>query len=312
MADKIPTRLKVFLRNEVEVTDPRGTKHKVRPAFVTDAEASAKAHDTASRWVRFGYGPGVTRGGVAESIEVQNLPIFRVTIVDLEERGEGGRAWKVIWNAVPDGQDEKEFKDIESVPCLVDLREDVFVDALFNNSVYFANPVQYGELHVVGKWIRHGSQMRIVSLNSDLHKQAKKNMLAMSTPMLRPKQLELGGVYTSKAKGVPRIYMGRVRYDGKLKCAWLPLWFHQGQSEKDFQGWYNAVHDTSSYGIMLTGGSGVRFKLAQVTLRDTHRPQRITNGTDGTLNPLQLEDDPWGLKPQPERPLNWNDDPFGG
>lgn len=150
-----------------------------------------------------------------------NTPKDGYRVVSAEQRGEGGRAWKVI---SPEGY-------------LVDLREDVFLPILLREGL-----PKTGMIPAKLQWCQSGSQLRLEEVGSEQHKLystpaekvaekvqrevEKKARPKKPKPKYVPlKDLEVGGVYTFESWGMTsdRIYMGRVRYRGKLKTVWLPM-----------------------------------------------------------------------------------------
>ncbi len=146
--------------------DGTDEKVKVLPTFPTDA-SDTKALARAKTWAN---------NKIHSSKIVDNKPIKNVKVVSLEERGRGGRAYKVLID-----------------DYYVDLREDVLMDTLLKVGIK-SGGVLNGEFI----WSKMGSQMKLIRVNSELHKlitefSSKKDMKSIS-------DLEIGGVYQNKKK----------------------------------------------------------------------------------------------------------------
>lgn len=201
---KIPTRLKVFLRHAVSMRGVTCTS-----AFVTDAD-KPNTHDTARRWAtRPQYNPAsavVYPDTKVEGLNADNKPIPHVTLVGTDARREGGFAFKVV---TPQG-------------WLVDLRNEEFYEVLFNKGI-----PKTGVMEGPFQWVVNGSQMRLTLVGSKLHKEIAALNEMRKKPRkgkLKVSDLEVGGVYSSgggNAYGCDAVFLGRARFDGKLKCAWV-------------------------------------------------------------------------------------------
>lgn len=166
-----------------------GTMARVDPAFPTET-GNAKTLATAQQWA-CGYGCEAE----ASTCAVANAPIAKITIVNLELRDEGGRAYKA---ALP---------TIEGRTPYVDLREDVFLDAMLTNGV-----APGGVLDGPFIWARVGSQMKLIRVGSVLHRhvveadERGRRKVVASTDLVR------GGVYANK-KGDLFVYLGQCDTD---------------------------------------------------------------------------------------------------
>ena len=153
---RIPEFLHIVCRN---YRMEKGYKDQLKPrqvrdAFVVDA-ARPQSLRTALSW---GKGLSFSTGDPAIIRNVPNKPIPRLTLVDADARGEGGRALKVI---VPLGGEEGDI--------LVDLREDVLYDLLFFKDQALTRN-EDGELRLMGpfQWGYLGSAMRLFWTGSEL------------------------------------------------------------------------------------------------------------------------------------------------
>ncbi len=166
-----------------------GTMARVDPAFPTET-GNAKTLATAQQWAS-GYG----REAEAPTCAVANSPIAKITIVNLELRDEGGRAYKA---ALP---------PIEGRTPYVDLREDVFLDAMLTNGV-----APGGVLDGPFIWARVGSQMKLVRVGSVLHRHVVEADERGRRKAVAATDLVRGGVYANK-KGDLFVYLGQCDTD---------------------------------------------------------------------------------------------------
>lgn len=143
---------------------------EVIPAFCSDAD-NKNTCETGRRWAR-GY-----QNRKVESITRNNEPI-RIKILSLEKRSEGGRAYKIV-------TDENFF---------FDLREDVLLDTIINCEIIKGVP----EGRFI--WAKVGSQMKLVRIDSDLHKTLIESTDDKKKKTIPQKDLEIGGIYRGKNK----------------------------------------------------------------------------------------------------------------
>lgn len=166
----------------------------VLPAFICPAD-NKKSIATGESWADdraeiYVEGP---RGGYkkektwpVEKIVIPNKPMARPRLVNLEERMEGGRAYKIIWN--------------EKYYC--DLREDVLLDILIN-----AGTDKGGFLRGEYIWARVGTQMKIVRVGSELHEALIDATRRSAMKPIGMKDFVTGGIYQTK-KGDRGIIIG--------------------------------------------------------------------------------------------------------
>jgi hypothetical protein len=181
----------------------------VVPAYPVDPDGNKKTVQNAIDWARGRY---VHDGEAPATKETANAPVDHVQIVNLEIRGEGGRAYKVV---VGDG-------------VYVDLREDVFLDALLTNGVGVG-----GLLRGPFVWAKVGAQMKLVRVGSDLYDRvvvahehgAKKNV--------RTSNIEVGGVYKNRV-GAVFVYLGQCNSTVVTK---EHTWYNY-EDFTNMQGWF--------------------------------------------------------------------------
>jgi hypothetical protein len=182
MAKYIPKRITyVCAKSEIceeyfDDTEILISKIRITPAWPIE---TGKSLDAAIKWA----------GGdrIAKIIDVENNPITNVKIVGLEERGNGGRAYKVVI-------DDKYF---------VDLREDVVLDVIFNCGIE-----KGGLLNGTFIWVKDSSAMRLIRYDSTIYNEylAGTEKIA-SFVELKPTDIIPGGVYETKG-GRRNLYLG--------------------------------------------------------------------------------------------------------
>jgi len=265
---KIPERLKVFLRAAIQYQRQYGAGVECCPAFVTDIERP-KTHDTARYWAgRAAYTPGsptIQPDTKVEGLEADNKPIPSVTLVGTDARMEGGFAFKVV---TPQG-------------WLVDLRNEEFYEVLFKKGI-----PKTGVMKGPFQWVMNGSQMRLTLVGSKLYKEIAELDKVRRKPRqgkIQIRDLEVGGVYASGAGnsyGCDAIYLGRARFEGKLKCAWVYVAGHY-TSVAGCQAAYNrAISDGWQHPtVVLTNGCSYTEKIGNVklepNLRQSPRAERV-------------------------------------
>jgi len=261
----IPTRLKVFLRAAIQFKRPHGDAVQCCPAFVTDLDRP-KTHDTARRWAgRAQYNPSyavVYPNTKVEGLGQDNKPIPSVTLVGTDARQEGGFAFKVV---TPEG-------------WLVDLRKEEFYEVLFKKGI-----PKSGKMVGPFQWVVNGSQMRLTLVGSRLYKEIEELSKIRKKPRkgkLGIRDLEVGGVYTSQGGnnyGCDAVFLGRARFDGKLKCAWVYVAGHYS-SVAGYQtayqralkeGWNRPV-------VVLTSGCSYTECVGKVDLKPNPRESPMT------------------------------------
>jgi hypothetical protein len=205
----IPDTVLLFRRGAPN--QPEGT-----PCFVVRTGGTETAMRNAQSWVRNNrWGHRKHPEPDIVPVEAPNEPRGGFKLVGAEQRGEGGRAWKVI---TPDGD-------------LVDMREDVFLPILLKKGL----PAS-GIIKAKFQWCQNGSQLRLEEVGSAQHKQYQTEVESTTArerkkreqKLHRPKylglrELEVGLVYEFEQYGAKykMVYLGRLRYEGKIKTAWI-------------------------------------------------------------------------------------------
>lgn len=192
----IPERIKIVARDrdyiyyegshasDIPGYEPENKRVAVYKAYVVNAKRKI---DSAKKWA-YGSCAEALEDDALPIIERDNTPISSLRIVDLDVRGGGGRAYKVI--------DEKGF-------CY-DLREDTLLDAIKGEGI---GPG--GVLNGQFVWASVSSQTKLIYVGSDIYKKLSKEAKINRLPFLKKKDLVVGGVYKSK-NGSLRLYLGSV------------------------------------------------------------------------------------------------------
>lgn len=159
----------------------------VTPAFCTDA-ASDSAQETAARWADYGERPGRRR------FTVPNEPMEGLTLMALEVRGEGGRAWKVAIEPSPNHP-----------VCVVDLREGPLLEALLS-----VGCAPGGRINGQWVWGRGGSALGLVRVGSPRHQGMVGQEAATRDPKAATAALVPGHAYRTAwgRQSRPMIYLG--------------------------------------------------------------------------------------------------------
>lgn len=183
----IPNKIKIVSSKkkakEIQfISEGKKIELDVIPAFIVDAY-NTKTLNTAIQWA----------GGENECniVELDNTPIKNVTITGLDYRGNGGRAYKVIFT-IPN--------IIEN--AYVDLREDTLVETMFSVGIN-AGAVLNGEYI----WsCDNGS--RLLRIDSEKYNNLIKNNKQLEKPSETIQKItEPGTLYKTK-NGSVRIYFG--------------------------------------------------------------------------------------------------------
>lgn len=188
MIAHIPARILYVCRKSHDVKigwedfDESRTVH-VTPAYPVDPDGNKKTVQSAIDWARGRYNPD---GDAPVTMTVANAPLQHVQIVNLEVRGEGGRAYKITVDGV-----------------YVDLREDVFLDALLAKGVEVG-----GRLPGPFIWARIGSQMKLIRVGSPLYDRVVAAHEHGLKKNVSTNEIEIGGVYKNRV-GEVFVYLGQ-------------------------------------------------------------------------------------------------------
>jgi hypothetical protein len=158
----------------------------VKPTFPVDP-SKPKTIDTARTWANRYISS--TDPFIKSSFVGANTPI-KIQILSLEQRSEGGRAYKVVFGS-------------ESPKFYVDLREDVLLDVILNCGIQ-----KGGFPNAEFIWGKVGSQMKLVRVGSDLHTRLIQATVENQKKNLTQSQIEVGSIYQNR-KGQEFLYLGQ-------------------------------------------------------------------------------------------------------
>lgn len=128
-------------------------------------------------------------------VEFENKPFRSLRWVGIDSRSEGGVAYKVV---TPEG-------------WLVDLREDVVMECLFEGVIHPLSSQSQGVgTYFTGEfvWAVMGSQSRLVLVGSKLYWELRESATRRTMQVISDGDLEVGGMYRSR-KGEEFILLGR-------------------------------------------------------------------------------------------------------
>jgi len=153
------------------------------PTFACDAKKE-KSRETGISWATSYRSKDRKYTEIVED----NRPLYNCQIVDLDHRGEGGRAYKVIiWHGF-----------------YVDLREDVLLDCIRDRGIAANGYILNGLI-----WAVLGSQTRLIMYHGDLHKKITAEMVLKSRKPLSKKDLIIGNIYQDNKEQL-YMYLGIV------------------------------------------------------------------------------------------------------
>lgn len=157
----------------------------VVPLFVADP-LKPKTVETGVSWAsRDWYRSDKEKKHTPTQLEVENKP-FKIKIISLEKRSEGGRAYKVMFG-------ENNY--------YVDLREDVLLDSILECKIEKGVP----DCEFV--WGKVGSQMKLVRVGSELYQELVKATEDGKKSKIGKSGMEIGGIYRNK-KDDYMVYFG--------------------------------------------------------------------------------------------------------
>jgi len=244
----IPEKVTYISTSPLDITRRRVGKEstvKARPAFPVEA---GKSLEVARRWAQ-----RKGQGGVQETTE-DNQPFSGLVIWDLDERGQGGRAYKVL---IPANDGKGEY--------LVDLREPEFLYLMFKYGIRRNGKPGGGKFI----WGKNGTQMRLLVVGCPLHKALiksgdKKALMADPATRITARKLEVGVVYKSNS-GEHKAYIGPCKMGGKKAFMFVHIgyfWRHTyptGPTHKDIQQEYHnhgksvGIHKGCPSGLIIAG-----------------------------------------------------------
>lgn len=231
--------------DDVDMEDDDVVKEEeVFPVFVSDStnEGTLK---TGRAWAKnsynYHYGNSKPATPVTKEKTTKNEPFTRPRIFGLDHRYNGGRAWKCA--------------DAEG--HYFDLREDVLLDIMRTVGVS-----EGGYLNGEYIWAKVGAEMKIVRVDSDLHKALVQATARKEMKMISKKELQPMHVYSQK-NGDAYLYLGHAASISATRSeiqdqATERRYQEWCQFEKDRKGWqaenyfrtYKSWHEPSRPAIM--------------------------------------------------------------
>jgi hypothetical protein len=198
----IPTQLKFYCRGPIHVQiSNRKIKNENDETevfvgdqiYVTDAE-NERTQKSALRWASHNFyqwdaeknAEVLRRDYVPTIVDFSNNPMRDIRILDLEHRGEGGRAYQVLVHN----------------KYIFDLREDVLFDTILNEGVR-KNAILNGEF--IFAMIQ--SEMKLIRVGSYIHQLALETMEAKKNATKQ--KFEVGKIYSSANQTF--LYLGKVK-----------------------------------------------------------------------------------------------------
>jgi len=121
---------------------------------------------------------------------VPNEKFENLTITDLEQRGEGGRAYKVVL-------------ELDNSKYRFDLRENILMDIIKHQGIG-----KGGLLKGPFKFVLVGSQMKLMYIDGDIYKDATERDAERTGKRILDNELVIGGVYQS-LNGNMSVYLGK-------------------------------------------------------------------------------------------------------
>jgi hypothetical protein len=226
----IPTDMLAYLQPETSLSklypsmiSPMYKDITVSPAFIVPATSEA-FKKSALDWAcggGFGY-VQIQKPEKVRIVPVKNEPFSGLRWVQIDERAEGGRAYKVV----------------TSQGFLVDMREDVVLECLRSGKIS-------GTMLIGGRgagvylneefvWAQLGSQMRLVVVGSKMHQDLVESDQRKNTELITFSQIEVGGIYMDR-RGKKHIVLDKQDKPKKIMIMQLGGWYGQGKASSPQQ-----------------------------------------------------------------------------
>lgn len=189
VSGSIPSFLRMFIAKESSApsqfdgVEYERSSIKVNPVMIVDEEVP-KTHDTAKHWL------DCRKLKIVE--KVPNVPITGITVHSLEHRGNGGRAYKVIFTHPCEPE----------LQLLADLREVELIDAMFETGIAIG-----GILPGAYVFARVSSQMKLIRVGSPVHTSLLVTVSRKKDGPLKKSELVVNHIYSTLGGDV-RIYLG--------------------------------------------------------------------------------------------------------
>lgn len=169
--------------------EPKTIKKKVFPAYPVDS-SDTTALTRATNWVnqrKYDYTTNTYINLPFSIKEEENKPISNIQVLSLEERAQGGRAYKILIDKY-----------------YVDLREDVMMDTLLQVGID-PGGILKGEYI----WAKMGAQTKLVRIGSELYRLLVEFDSKKDFKSIGKNDLEIGGLYQDKRKN-KAIFIGYI------------------------------------------------------------------------------------------------------
>lgn len=169
--------------------DDKGLKTNVTPTYPVGSDKDSDLI-AAKKWAKNNR---TSKSSIKVDVK-NNEPLTKIKIISLDVRSQGGRAYKVII-------DDKYY---------VDMREDVVVEAIISVGVSAG-----GILNGSYIWVKLGSQMRLVRVDSALYEAINESNKLKELKPIPKDELEIGGIYEDR-RGEVAVFLGlvnTVKYD---------------------------------------------------------------------------------------------------
>lgn len=196
-----------------------GSYREVTLAWVVSTESK---QDSAERWagtqIQTPQGPVTVSCSVER--EIDNEPIESIQILNIEVRGNGGRAYKVLWNGY----------------C-VDMREEEILDCIFNAQFETGGIIK-------GKfvWAINGTATTLMRVDSAKYKsivlKEQRFLSKKGTKLVKitkPEQLSFGDIISNGQDAYShRLYLGKVLANGHQLHLLSRCYEHSNYTSRDY------------------------------------------------------------------------------
>jgi hypothetical protein len=193
-AGNVPNDVVYFSKGETTDRDLLGNTITVRPTYPAYRSSSSRMK-SGKEWAekpsyRYVNGKHVADPVKAEEIDGGDNFVDRFQIIRLEQRGNGGRAYKAV---------------VGREALLVDLREESVMDIIAHDGMG-PNGVVVGEFC----WVVDGSEMKLMRRQSKLVQDVLNSLAEKATlTKVKMKDLKFGHLYQTK-QGGKHLYLGAV------------------------------------------------------------------------------------------------------
>lgn len=188
MSGKILNSICYALRKSEKVKDLAGVDVNVKPAFPYDPNSESSSQ-TALKWSRQKSRYDIPNDKIEPEIIFRLNDPIELTILSLEFRGNGGRAYRVI----------------DSNKYLFDLREDQLVEAITQCGISAG-----GKINGTFVWGKLASTTRLMLVGGKLHTEMLELTEAIKNNSISPSKLKPNSIYETPS-GIWRTFIGRAK-----------------------------------------------------------------------------------------------------